>query len=414
MTRYLKGICTGFLVYAIFQNAAAAEINGWADCVQTAKKQNPNFLAADAELQQTREDLAIAYSKWYPQADLSASVRTSSGSESYSTGISVRQLIFDGFKTPAAIGKAQAQLETAESRFAITSAFIRYQLKEAFIGLLKNSELLKLTGVIAKRRKQNVDLVKLRYAAGREHVGSRLSAEADLAQAEFEVKQARRNHKLAEQKLVKVIGIPDTPIKVAGSFAVEQDISQAPDIPALMLNTPEVKESQAATEAVRWSVQAAYAELYPSIYLSASAGLEDNHFFPEETNVSGGVSLSLPLFAGGAKMAAISKTRYALQQAENNAQSQKDSVQFNLEQKWTALQNAAGQIRVQQMYLQAAQARAKITNAQYSSGLVEFDDWAIIEDRLVTAQKSYLNSQAEQLLAEAQWIQTKGEGLEHE
>ncbi len=412
--RYVKGICTGFLVYALFQNAAAAEITSWADYLQAAKKHNPDFLAAEAELQQTQAELTSAYSNWYPQADLSASVRTSSGSESYATGISVRQLIFDGFKTPAAVGKAQAQLEKAKSRFAITSASIRYQLKEASVGLLKSSELIKMTEVIAKRRKQNVGLVKLRYAVGREHAGSLLIAEADLAQAEFEVEQARRNHKLAKQKLAKVIGIPNTPIQAVGSFEVEQDISQAPDIPALMLNTPEVKESLASKEAIRWSVQSAYAELYPSISLSVSASLEDDRFFPEESRVSGGISLSLPLFAGGANLAAIAKAKYALRQAENNVQSRKDGVQFNLEQKWKDLQDAVGQIRVQTMYFQAAQARAKIANAQYSSGLAGFDDWAIIEDRLVLAQKAYLNSQAELLLAEAQWIQTKGEGLEHE
>jgi len=412
--RYVKGICTGFLVCALFQNAAAAEITSWADYLQAAKKHNPDFLAAEAELQQTQAELTSAYSNWYPQADLSASVRTSSGSESYATGISVRQLIFDGFKTPAAVGKAQAQLEKAKSRFAITSASIRYQLKEAAVGLLKSSELIKMTEVIAKRRKQNVGLVKLRYAVGREHAGSLLIAEADLAQAEFEVEQARRNHKLAKQKLTKVIGVPNTPIQAAGSFVGELDISQAPDIPALVLNTPEIKESLASQAATRWSVQSAYAELYPSLSLSASASLEDDHFFPEESRVSGGISLSLPLFAGGAKMAAIAKAKYALRQAENNVQSQADSVQFNLEQKWKNLQDAVGQIRVQRMYFQAAQARAKIANAQYSSGLAGFDDWAIIEDRLVLAQKSYLNSQAELLLAEAQWIQTKGEGLKHE
>ncbi len=412
--RYVKGICTGFLVCALFQNAAAAEITSWADYLQAAKKHNPDFLAAEAELQQTQAELTSAYSNWYPQADLSASVGTSSGSESYATGISLRQLIFDGFKTPAAVGKAQAQLEKAKSRFAITSASIRYQLKEAAVGLLKSSELIKMTEVIAKRRKQNVGLVKLRYAVGREHAGSLLIAEADLAQAEFEVEQARRNHKLAKQKLTKVIGVPNTPIQAAGSFAGELDISRAPDIPALVLNTPEIKESLASQAATRWSVQSAYAEIYPSLSLSASASLEDDRFFPEESRVSGGISLSLPLFAGGAKMAAIAKAKYALRQAENNVQSQADSVQFNLEQKWKNLQDAVGQIRVQRMYFQAAQARAKIANAQYSSGLAGFDDWAIIEDRLVLAQKSYLNSQAELLLAEAQWIQTKGEGLEHE
>ncbi|MCW8799239.1 MAG: TolC family protein, partial [Prosthecochloris sp.] len=47
-------------------------------------------------------------------------------------------------------------------------------------------------------------------------------------------------------------------------------------------------------------------------------------------------------------------------------------------------------------------------NAQYSNGLISFDDWVIIEDNLVSSKKSYLNAEAELLLAEAQWMKAKG------
>ena len=58
--------------------------------------------------------------------------------------------------------------------------------------------------------------------------------------------------------------------------------------------------------------------------------------------------------------------------------------------------------------------RSKIAQAQYSIGFINFDNWTIIEDNLVTAKRSYLFAQEAALLAEAKWIQAKGETIEYE
>ena len=64
--------------------------------------------------------------------------------------------------------------------------------------------------------------------------------------------------------------------------------------------------------------------------------------------------------------------------------------------------------------LQAAEERAKIAQTQYSTGFISFDNWIIIENDLVNAKKTYLESQASALSAEAKWVQAKGETLEYE
>ena len=84
-----------------------------------------------------------------------------------------------------------------------------------------------------------------------------------------------------------------------------------------------------------------------------------------------------------------------------------------LEQTWAALQDSVGTVGVQKKFLDAAEERAKISEAQYSLGLIQFDNWTIIEDDLVNAKKTFLNAQANALLAEANWIQAKGETLEY-
>ena len=77
------------------------------------------------------------------------------------------------------------------------------------------------------------------------------------------------------------------------------------------------------------------------------------------------------------------------------------------------MQDAIESVDVQLKSLDAAQERSKIAQAQYSTGFINFDNWIIIENDLVSAKKSYLQAQANALLAEANWIQAKGETLEY-
>ena len=75
--------------------------------------------------------------------------------------------------------------------------------------------------------------------------------------------------------------------------------------------------------------------------------------------------------------------------------------------------NAAQSVDVQQKVLAAGQERSNIAEAQYGVGFISYDNWSIIEDNLVQYKKAYLTAQANALLAEAQWIQAKGETLEY-
>ena len=69
---------------------------------------------------------------------------------------------------------------------------------------------------------------------------------------------------------------------------------------------------------------------------------------------------------------------------------------------------------VQHKAFDAAAQRSEIADAQYSTGFIAFDNWTIIEATLVTAKKSFLSAKSNMLLAEADWIQAKGEPLEYE
>ena len=127
---------------------------------------------------------------------------------------------------------------------------------------------------------------------------------------------------------------------------------------------------------------------------------------------SAGVTLSVPIYEGGSGRARVAKARAFLSQ--QNAQEKSGYLQLynTLEQCWKSFQDARQMVVVQNKQLLAATERSTIANAQYSNGLVTFNEWVIIENNLVNAKKNYLNAEADMLIAEAQWIQAKGGALE--
>lgn len=397
----------------------AEEVLSWEDCLQEAKENNLDLISAEEELNQARADKAIVKSDSLPQITGSLSSKTAKAAtgattDTYAYDVTGSQLLFDGFKTAHEIASAGEDVKSAQYNYAVVSSNIRLSLREAFIELLKVQELLDITNDIAARRKKNVELVKLRYEAGREHKGSLLNAQANLAQAEFEVIQAERDIDLAQRQLTKEIGRRKlTPIKGKGDFGIEYTNREKLDFERLAENSPFLLELIAKKEAARFDLKSAQADFFPEVYANTSLGKSDSHWPPKTDTWSAGVSVSFPIFEGGSRTAQVSKSKAAFKQAEADELSGRDSVILTLEETWKELQDAIDKIEVEQKFLEAAEERAKITQAQYSIGLISFDNWSIIEDNLVNAKKTFLNAKADALVKEANWIQAKGGTLDY-
>ena len=423
MYKYIKLFVIFLLLLFFFSNETKAdEILTWDDCVREATKNHPDLISASKKLKQSRADKAITISTMLPQISAAASdkkLETDAKKEYEASSYSLtgKQLLFDGFKTANDVKAASETINASQYNYAVTSSNIRLKLRTAFTELLRTQKLVLMTEEIALRRKQNSELVKLRYEAGREHRGSLLTSQADLAQAEFEVVQAKRSVSLAQRQLTKELGRRKfVSIKANGDFEITEINRQKPNFEYLADNTIFLKELIAKKEAARFGLKSAKAAFSPKIYANASTGTTNSDWLPDEDTYawSVGVSVSLPIFEGGSRIAKVSKAKAGLNKAQADERSGRDSIIFTLEETWTDFQNAADKVSVQSKYLEAAKERAKIANAQYSTGLVSFNDWIIIEDNIVSAKKSFLNAQANVLVNEANWIQAKGGTLDYE
>ena len=405
---------------AFVSRASAEETLSWIDCVREAQKHHPDLISAAEQVSQDESAKRIAASGEYPQVDASAGASTSKSSgtpsqKNYSAGVTGNQMVYDGKKTINGVKAAGENIQAARQNFRFTSADVRSRLRVAFIGLLKSQEMMLIAKDIYEIRRGNLELITLRYQSGLEHRGALMTAEASLADARYGIAQARRSHEVAQCQLAKEMGREQwTALAAKGDFTVKDTAKGDLDLAALAQTNSQVRKAIAQKNAAEFNLKADYGDFAPSVSVNGSAFQAGKDLPPGQSQVSAGLTVTLPIFEGGLRKAKVAQAQALVRQLEADERSTRDSVQLTLEQDRSALIDALENVSVQQIALLAAEERSRVAQAQYSIGTITYDNWSIIEDNLVSAKRGYLNAQAVALLAEAEWARAKGETLEYE
>jgi outer membrane protein TolC len=406
----------------------AEDILTWDDCVKTAGENNPDLQSAMEKTAQSKANVGITRSTMLPQVDANAGIsksRTSTTStrtgtatsgtlDNYSYGITGKQLLFDGAKSLYDLKSTQKQLEASDYDYQAASSNVRLNLRNSFIQLLRAQELSGITREIAAIRKKNFDLVQMRYKAGVENKGSLLTAEANLAQADFEVSQSERNIIIAQNSLIKEMGLKEfKTVKVKGDFLVNAE-KEKPDLTSLAQVNPAVRKIISQRESADYKVMSARLDNAPKIYGQLSADRTGPKWPPENSELSASVQMSFNLFQGGKSYYQSANAQAAYNQLTADERSTRNAIILTLELKWNNLRNNVDVVNVQSKFLKAAEERAVIADAQYSIGSIVFDNWIIIQDAIVNTKKNYLEAEVNALSAEADWVQAKGGTLNYD
>lgn len=391
----------------------------WGDCVAQAQKNNPDLISAGEQIEQSIAIKGIDQSGLLPQvsADLNASTaKTKPGTKpakTYDYGVSASQLVFDGFKTVDEVRADAENIKASRQAFRYTSSEVRLRLRTAFVNLLRAQEMLNVAQDIYEIRRANLELITLRYESGLEHKGALLTAQADVAQAQLDIAKAGRDLEVRQRQLLKEMGRSKfEALSVKGDFLVKAG-KEKPDFEQLAQNNPSLLNLVFQKNAALYGVKGAYANFFPVITAQAGAGRSSSRWPPHSEQWDFGGGLSWPLFEGGLKAAQLAQAKAVFRQYQADEKSTRDAAVYTLEETWAAMQDAVEAVGVEERFLEATQVRSYIAESQYSLGLMTFDNWTIIQDDLVQSKQSLLNSRANALLAEANWVQAKGETLEY-
>lgn len=392
-----------------------ADTLSWEQAVREAAAKNPDLAAAQQSVRRAEAELGQSQAAFMPSLSgrlnlTQADTDTTGIVRRYGTSMTGTYNLFNGLGDVGRLQQSRAALEEARASLQNRDAEVSQQIKRAFTSLLFAQDQMELARAIRDRRRLNVDVVELRYEAGRENKGNYLRTRADYHASIYEVDVASRAWRLAQREFARVLGRPDYVVLAATGTFGTQPIAADPDFSELAMQTPAVRQAEARLRQDRAGVRVARSGFSPALDASATGARGGPSWAPDRDEWTAGATLSIQIFSG---LSTIRETQHAQavkRQSQFALESERTQTARDLQEAYYKLADASGNVTVQNEQEMAALVRAQIGRGQYANGLISFQDWDLIENDLIQKQKSQLAARRDAVLAEADWEQKQGRG----
>ena len=259
---------------------------------------------------------------------------------------------------------------------------------------------------LSKPKKQTVQIV----ASAKSNPTIQRLVDSKVLKIAWVSSRAEGERLIRDGKAELVLDVDDAQdLRISGKVPLV-DVGAEPNFRKLVVELPVHEQAAAQERASKAGVTIARGQFFPIVNLTGGVASQGQSWFPSTGRNFVGANLSLPIFNG-----ALNYFNFESAEATSAASSaSRESVDRlavpQLRQAWRAYAEAIEKLKVDRESLEAATVRAEIARAKYQNGLLSFEDWDIIENNLITAQKTALQSELNVNLSEATWLQVQGKG----
>jgi len=386
------------------------------ELIERALAENKSVKQAYARVLQARAQRAIAGSGFWPDIGASASASRSESEgnfnergeavttvgESYSAGLdaSWELDLFGGNRR--SLEAATAQLAATEADLRDVMVVLLGDVALSYVGVRTAQSRLAFAERNLEFQREALDMTRWRAEAG-------LTTVLDVEQANANYEQTRAQIPLLESSLVQnmnrlAVLTGQTPGALEAELRDPKPIPVAPvdivaGVPADVLRRrPDIRSAERRLAAQTAQVGVATAALYPSLSLSGTISwqsLTASDLLDGFRNERSGITLSLPIFNGGALRQNI-KVQNAL--VEQALASYESAVLAAYEEVENALKAWTSEQRRHQALVEAvasARRAAELARVQYNSGLVDFETVLTADRQLLSLEDSLAVSDGE-------------------
>ena len=411
MTRLLSTICTWVLVTPLIAHGAPSALD-WNLVARVAYRSDPKIQKSALAVKTASQNYGLAEVAPNVNAVI-ATTQDLYGGDGFgvSETVSISQALFPILFANPNLEEAAASFQKSQADFSITSATVRLDLATAFISLWANEKSVDLANKIVTRRQKNMELISARFNVGREHAGSKAwagaqlsSAKNDLVRAEREVLVSRRRLQLLMGPYAQILDNADP--SIAPLFSV---IPPSPNVDQILAGHPKLRSAAANTQVKIAGQRTVAIGNLPSV----SGALTTAHSGKSgSTEIGMSAQVSIPLYSGRAPILKEEIAATAVDSAEADTRAVRQALESDLRRGWTDLQNAKDDLATQRLFLEASQTRSEIAAAQYSSGLLSYENWDLIETEVINQLRQVLARQKTMALTIATWDSVAGKELE--
>jgi len=390
--------------------AASSIALTWQEALELAQKNNPQIKSAAGQLESARWSYYRSLTPLLPQISASAAIgQTASGTlaataQSSSYGLNISQTLFAGFENYISELSAKASLDYYEASRQKTISDVYYTVRKSFIDLSIADENIKLLKDILARRKNNTELITLRYESGREDEGALLRTQADQADATYNITSAERSKSLAQLKLYQLVSAE---VKEAAGKLEALPVN-SPGYNALVEGAPAHTMYSKQLLKSDLAFRKTASEFLPSVSLGGSYRKSGSAWPPSSDSNSISLNLSYSFFPGGSNIADRAAASADYDRARQDFVQNKNDLRYAIELAYESFKDALDAQRIAQLSVNAAALRAEISRTKYMNGMVSYDEWDRIENDYINAQKNLLSRKKVALYAEAAWYNSYG------
>jgi len=375
--------------------------------IEISLANNRDLRVAVLNIEQARAAYQIKRADELPTVGAGVTAQRQPGStgalvNTYAVGLQVTGFELDFFGRVRSLSQAALSqyLASEEARKTVQITLIA-SVANAYVGLLADDELLRVTRDTLRTRDESFKLTKLKFDNGAASELDFRQAEQLLEGARATLAQTQRQRALDENALVLLLGqaLPgDLP---AGLALTSQQV--VADLPAgvpseLLTRRPDVRSAEQQLLAANANIGAARAAFFPRISLTANAGTastELSGLFKSGTwALTGTASLVQTIFDSGRNQANLDVAKInrdiAVAQYEKAIQTAFREVADALAGRATL----GEQLRAQTAQTNAAQISFNLADLRYRNGAASYLDVLDAQRSLFSAQQALVQVQA--------------------
>jgi outer membrane protein len=316
-------------------------------------------------------------------------------------GIMISQLITDFGRTANLTGSAKLRAEAAANDAQATREQILLAVDSAFYAALQAQAVTRVAENTITNRQLFLDQVS---TLARNQLRSELDvsfARVNLEDSKLLLSKARNDLDAAFAQLSNLMGSPEAnPYRLAEQPLPSEVSTNVSDFiqEALRLR-PDLLSLRNQREAALKFARGERALSYPTVSAVGSAGVAPIHdpVLPD-AYAAAGITLSVPLFAGGYYSARRQAAELQASADEASLQDLENNVIRDVRVAWLNAQNAFDRFRITAQLLENSRQSYALAQARYQNGLSSIVEFNQAELNLISAQISYATTQYEYLV----------------
>lgn len=402
------------------------------EAIEQALAQYPTMGVADADLARARAVRGEALAAWFPSLSFSAAATRyeeqmpATPIHGFSPGIlpafndavaqyglNATYTLFDGGRRRGRIRGARAYVAAAGSALDDARQSLMARVIIAYLAVLSGREILAAHDNRLAAMRAELSRAEQFFASERAAKVEILRVEAVLATAEADREHARARLEVAERNLALLVGVdPEQttaprliPVSIVDSTVEANAIISSVALAA----NPMIARARSRVAAANAELAVTRGARWPALQAGANwldQGDFDGHRV-DEWNV--GVSLSFPLFAGGATRQRIAQARADRRVAEEQLRLTEMSLQQQIDQTLARLAETRSRVASLSRAVESSAEVVRIEKLLVKTGSGTQTDYLDAEANLVTARASLAEVRHAEIAARVELARLTGE-----